>query len=97
MKGKLFPIKGGDVGATFQGTGLRARQVFTHPATSIADTLLTVIGNLLAWHIEVSVQLAMTLAHRDAATARNVIIHSAFWAETAIHVVFLTQAADLQM
>lgn len=38
MKGKLFPIKGGDVGATFQGTGLRARQVFTHPATSIADT-----------------------------------------------------------
>lgn len=38
MKGKLFPIKGGDVGATFQGTGPRARQVFTHPTTSIADT-----------------------------------------------------------
>lgn len=38
MKGKLFPIKGSDVGATFQGTGLGARQVFTHPATGVADT-----------------------------------------------------------
>lgn len=38
MKGKLFSIEGGDVGATFQGTGLRAGQVFTHPATGIADT-----------------------------------------------------------
>lgn len=39
--------------------------------------LLAVVGDLLAGRVQVSVQLAATLAHGDAAAARDVIIHSA--------------------
>lgn len=40
--------------------------------------LLAVVGDLLAGRILVPVQLAVTLAHGDAASARDVIIHSAW-------------------
>lgn len=49
------------------------------PQPSAPDPpVLAVVGDLLAGCVQVSVQLAVALAHRDAALARDVIVHSAW-------------------